>query len=57
MPLGGFLYAIFVGWWISKDVLLSEIGLQDGAIFRLWMFLIRILAPLAIGTVFITSLT
>ena len=56
MPVGGVLYAIFVGWWISKDVLLSEIGLEDGAMFKLWMVLIRVVAPLAIGAVFVTSL-
>ena len=56
MPVGGVLYAIFVGWWIPKNVLLSEIGLEDGAMFKLWMVLIRVVAPLAIGAVFVTSL-
>ena len=56
MPIAGVLYAIFVGWWVSRDVSLGEIGLEDGAIFKLWMLLVRIVAPLAIAIVFVTSL-
>jgi NSS family neurotransmitter:Na+ symporter len=56
MPIAGVLYAIFVGWWVSRDVSLSEIGLEDGAMFKLWMLLVRIIAPLAVAAVFVTSL-
>ena len=57
MPIAGVLYAIFVGWWVSREVSLSEIGLEDGAIFKLWMLLVRIVAPLAIAIVFVFNLT
>ena len=56
MPIAGVLYAIFVGWWVSRDISLGEIGLEDGAIFRLWMLLVRVVAPLAVAAVFVTSL-
>jgi NSS family neurotransmitter:Na+ symporter len=56
MPVAGVLYAIFVGWWVSRDVSLAEIGLEDGAVFKLWMLLVRIVAPLAVAIVFVTSL-
>ena len=57
MPLGGMLYAIFAGWWLSRQTLLSEIGLGDGALFKLWMVLVRIIAPLAVAAVFVFNLT
>jgi len=58
LPLGGLLTAIFVGWVASSDVLASELGLStDSRSFRLWRMLVRYLAPLAIGIVFVSSLT
>jgi NSS family neurotransmitter:Na+ symporter len=56
MPLGGVLYALFAGWWLSRETLLSEIGIADGAIFKLWMVLVRVIAPLAIAMVFYFNL-
>ena len=56
MPVAGVLYAIFVGWWVSRDTSLAEIGLEDGATFKLWLLLVRIVAPLAVAIVFVTSL-
>jgi NSS family neurotransmitter:Na+ symporter len=57
MPLGGLLYALFAGWWLSRQTLLAEIGLEDGAMFKLWMVLVRVIAPLAVAAVFIFNLT
>jgi NSS family neurotransmitter:Na+ symporter len=57
MPLGGLLYALFAGWWISKQTLLSEIGVGDGAVFQLWLWLVRVIAPLAVALVFFFNLT
>jgi len=56
MPLGGMLYAIFAGWWLSRETALSEIGIGDGAMFKLWMLLVKIVAPLAVAAVFIFNL-
>lgn len=56
MPIAGVLYAVFAGWWISREVLLDEIGLEDGAIFKLWMLLVRVLAPLAVAIVFVFNI-
>jgi len=57
MPLGGMFYALFAGWWLSKETILSEIGLEDGAIFKIWMILIRVVAPLAVALVFYFNLS
>jgi NSS family neurotransmitter:Na+ symporter len=56
MPIGGILYAIFAGWWVSKELLLEEIGVGDGAMFQVWLLLARVVAPLAVATIFIFNL-
>ena len=57
MPIAGVLYAVFAGWWMSRETTLEEIGLDDGSVYRLWRLLVRIVAPLAIAIVFVTSLS
>jgi NSS family neurotransmitter:Na+ symporter len=56
MPLGGMLYALFAGWWLTKETCLEEIGLGDGAMFKLWLLLVRVVAPLAVAAVFVFNL-
>ena len=56
MPLGGMLYALFVGWWLSKEMLFSESGIASTTVFNLWLVLLRIIAPLAVAIVFIFNL-
>ena len=56
MPLGGMLYALFAGWWLSKEVSVAELDLGEGKIYRLWLFLVRIVAPLAVAAVFFYNL-
>jgi NSS family neurotransmitter:Na+ symporter len=57
MPVGGVLYAVFAGWWLSREQLVSQIGVGDGLVFKLWLLAVRIIAPLAIATVFLVNLT
>lgn len=56
MPLGGLFYALFAGWWLSKDTAIYEMGVGDGAIFKLWLLLVRIVAPLAVAAIFVFNL-
>ena len=56
MPLGGMLYALFAGWWMSRSTLVDQLGVGDGALFKLWLTLARVLAPLAIAVVFVYNL-
>lgn len=56
LPLGGMLYTLFAGWWISRETLVEELGVGDGAIFNLWLVLARVVAPLAIAIVFVSNL-
>ena len=56
MPLGGMLYALFAGWWVSRRTLVEELGVGDGAMFKLWHILARVVSPLAIAAVFVYNL-
>jgi neurotransmitter:Na+ symporter, NSS family len=51
MPLGALLIAIFVPMKLKKSALYEELSLGGGfplALFRIWFFLIRYVAPIAI---------
>lgn len=56
LPLGGMAYALFAGWWVSKKTLVTQLGVGEGAVFKLWLVLVRILAPIAIAFVFVSNL-
>jgi NSS family neurotransmitter:Na+ symporter len=56
MPVGALLYAVFIGWWLSKDMTMLALGLQDGLLFRSWRFLMRYVAPAAILAIFVSNL-
>ena len=57
IPLGGVLISVFVGWRMARSAVLDELGVVDGAGFKVWLFLLRVVAPLAILGVFISNLT
>ena len=56
MPLGGMLYALFAGWWLSKETSIYQMDIGDGALYKLWLLLVRIVAPLAVAAVFVYNL-
>ncbi len=48
IPLGGLLIALFTGWVMARSSTLDELGLEDGFIYKLWRFLVRYIAPVAV---------
>jgi NSS family neurotransmitter:Na+ symporter len=56
MPLGGMLYALFAGWWVARKTLVYELDIGDAMLFRFWLLLTRVVAPLAVAAVFIYNL-
>lgn len=59
MPLGGILITVFVGWYLDRRLALSELTCGN----RLWnrsarvvLFLIRWVAPVGVGVVFLNQL-
>lgn len=55
LPLGGFFIVVFIGWFLSKDVTKGELS-SDGAYktgyYKLYIFLVKFVAPLAIALLF-----
>ncbi|MDX1403557.1 MAG: sodium-dependent transporter [Woeseiaceae bacterium] len=56
MPIGGMMYALFAGWWLSRETAVYEMGVGDGAVFKLWRLLVRVVAPLAVAAIFVYNL-
>jgi NSS family neurotransmitter:Na+ symporter len=56
MPVGGILMAIFVGWKIKPTVLAEDLSFGSPALFNIWLWTIRVIAPLAILGVLYSSL-
>jgi NSS family neurotransmitter:Na+ symporter len=49
LPLGGLLTTLFVGWRLDKKDCREELGLKRSSpAFALWLWLVRVVAPLAI---------
>lgn len=55
-PIGGFLFAIFAGWVMTKKSTQEELQFSKGWLYNAWHFLIRYVAPLGILVVFISAL-
>jgi NSS family neurotransmitter:Na+ symporter len=56
LVIGGILIAVFVGFWMKKDTLLTELGMSDGWLYQTWMFLTRIVTPIALIVTLIATL-
>ncbi len=56
MPLGGIAMAIFVGWLVKPQVLAEDLSFGSPALFQVWLWMIRIVAPLAILGVLLSIL-
>lgn len=59
LPLGGFLISLFTGWYLDKKIVWSEIT-NDGTLkvptYRLIIFILKYIAPIAIALIFINEL-
>lgn len=57
MPIGAMLYAIFIGWFLTHDVILDTLRISDGPFYVVWRFLMRFVVPIAILAIFLFNLT
>ncbi len=55
LPLGALLMAVFAGWMMTRASTEAELNTSSG-IYALWRFLIRYVAPIGIGAIFIANL-
>ena len=56
MPLGGIMMALFVGWRMKPAVLAEDLSFGNTVLFNVWLWMIRVVVPLAILWVLYTSL-
>jgi NSS family neurotransmitter:Na+ symporter len=56
LPVGGMLTALFAGWFVTRDAAREELGIRSGSSFQLWRFLIRFIAPVAIGMMLVAAI-
>ena len=56
MPLGGILMAVFVGWLVKPKVLAEDLSFGSPDVVHVWLWMIRVVAPLAILGVLYSSL-
>ena len=56
LPLGGMLIAIFVGWFMKKELIRTEIGYVNQIIYKLWRIFIKFVAPISVASIFISQI-
>ncbi|MGO2503838.1 MAG: sodium-dependent transporter, partial [Cobetia marina] len=55
LPLTGLATIVFVGWFMGRDEVRSQLNMSDSA-FKLWSFVARFIAPIGVVVVFASSL-
>ena len=55
MPLGAIVISLFVGWKLQAEKLKSDLGFVSEFFFKMWLLLVRFLAPIAIFAIFISN--
>jgi NSS family neurotransmitter:Na+ symporter len=55
LPLGGLLIAVFASWIMSEATARDELQMDDHLGYRVWRFLVRYIAPLAVGLVLLNA--
>jgi NSS family neurotransmitter:Na+ symporter len=56
MPLGGILMALFVGWLVKPAELWKDLSFGNASLATTWLWMIRVVVPLAILWILYTSL-
>lgn len=54
LPLGGMLIALFTGWVLDKEIVADQLQLSD-TMLKTWGILVRFVAPVAVGVVFVLT--
>lgn len=59
LPFGGMLICLFVGWYLDRKLVYSEVS-NDGSLkvkfFKAYIFLVRYIAPIAIALIFLKEM-
>ena len=55
MPLGAIFMALFVGWLIKPEMLAEDLPFANRGLFVTWLWMIRVIVPIAITGVLVQS--
>ena len=59
LPLGGLFISIFIGWYLDKKIVWEEVS-NEGKLrvpfYKLFIFILKFIAPIAISIIFINEL-
>ena len=55
LPLGGLFITIFAGWVMCENSSADELDPGAGLLYRIWLFLSRWVAPIAVVLVFLSA--
>ena len=56
LPLGGLFIAIFVGHFMAKKIIETEMDVEGHPLLDVWLFVIRFVSPALVAVVFIATL-
>ncbi|MBM23399.1 MAG: sodium-dependent transporter [Gammaproteobacteria bacterium] len=56
LPISGFLFTIFAGWFMSKKSSSEELDGKNSWAYRFWRFLARYVAPIAVLLIFLNAI-
>lgn len=56
LPLGGLLIALFVGWFLKREVIEKEMDSDGHPLMDIWLFILRYVSPLLVLWIFIVAL-
>jgi len=56
LPIGGVLIALFAGWILSRKNSEAELNMEDPRYYQAWLILVRYVAPIGVGLIFLDAL-
>ncbi|MBX3713255.1 MAG: sodium-dependent transporter [Lysobacter sp.] len=56
LPVGGLLIAIYAGWRLNRQRLREQMHGAPGWVYTIWIWLLRVVAPLAVTAVLVVKL-
>ena len=56
MPVGAILIALFVGWRMKPEMIESDLSFSHPLLFKTWLWIMRVVAPIAILGILVSGL-